>query len=197
MVGHGGAYVKHIQSESGCRVQIKGRGSGYTERETGQESDEPMFLHVAYVPPFRERSLPNVRIAVPIPPKSPKPKSSAKTSSPTSSSSTKASRIAARGTTDTIRAAAATAAGTAIETTTGAAGTGPRAMEGATAAKAVPTIPCHPPAVRPGSQTRQTATSDPHPLHHRALRHSHPTPDVFCAYSLSCRALPVPTMPAG
>lgn len=47
VVGHGGAYVKHIQQETGCRVQIKGRGSGYLEIATGRESDEDMFLHVA------------------------------------------------------------------------------------------------------------------------------------------------------
>ena len=41
-------YVKHIQQESGgARVQIKGRGSGYYEQDTGEESDEPMYLHVA------------------------------------------------------------------------------------------------------------------------------------------------------
>ncbi|MCJ1449633.1 MAG: hypothetical protein MMC23_010155 [Stictis urceolatum] len=47
VVGHGGAYVKHIQQETRCRVQIKGRGSGFMENGTGQESDEPMYLHVA------------------------------------------------------------------------------------------------------------------------------------------------------
>jgi hypothetical protein len=47
VVGQGGAYVKHIQQETGCRVQIKGRGSGFLEHSTGQESDEPMYLHVA------------------------------------------------------------------------------------------------------------------------------------------------------
>jgi hypothetical protein len=50
VVGHGGAYVKHIQYETGCRVQIKGRGSGFLEQSTNRESDEEMFLHVAYVP---------------------------------------------------------------------------------------------------------------------------------------------------
>lgn len=49
VVGHGGAYVKHIQQETGCRVQIKGRGSGYLEASTNHESDEAMFLHVTYV----------------------------------------------------------------------------------------------------------------------------------------------------
>ncbi len=47
VVGHSGAYVKHIQQETGCRVQIKGRGSGFMERDTNQESDEDMYLHVA------------------------------------------------------------------------------------------------------------------------------------------------------
>ncbi|MCJ1295883.1 hypothetical protein MMC34_007448 [Xylographa carneopallida] len=47
VVGHGGAYVKHIQQETRCRVQIKGRGSGFMEHGTGNESDEPMYLHVA------------------------------------------------------------------------------------------------------------------------------------------------------
>lgn len=48
VVGHGGAYVKHIQQETRCRVQIKGRGSGFMEHGTGRESDEDMYLHVAY-----------------------------------------------------------------------------------------------------------------------------------------------------
>ncbi|KAI1111243.1 hypothetical protein F5Y14DRAFT_443441 [Nemania sp. NC0429] len=47
IVGHGGTYVKHIQQETGCRVQIKGRGSGYLEASTNRESDEDMYLHVA------------------------------------------------------------------------------------------------------------------------------------------------------
>lgn len=41
--------MKHIQQETGCRVQIKGRGSGYLEGATNRESDEDMYLHVAYV----------------------------------------------------------------------------------------------------------------------------------------------------
>ncbi|MCJ1260881.1 hypothetical protein MMC22_000745 [Lobaria immixta] len=47
VVGHQGAYVKHIQQETRCRVQIKGRNSGFMEHGTGRESDEPMYLHVA------------------------------------------------------------------------------------------------------------------------------------------------------
>lgn len=49
VVGHGGAYVKHIQQETRCRVQIKGRNSGFMEHGTNRESDEAMYLHVAYV----------------------------------------------------------------------------------------------------------------------------------------------------
>ncbi|GIZ44236.1 hypothetical protein CKM354_000744000 [Cercospora kikuchii] len=47
VVGSGGSYVKHIQQETRCRVQIKGRGSGFMEHDTGRESDEQMYLHVA------------------------------------------------------------------------------------------------------------------------------------------------------
>ncbi|KAF2720837.1 hypothetical protein K431DRAFT_88126 [Polychaeton citri CBS 116435] len=47
VVGAGGSYVKHIQNETRCRVQIKGRGSGFMEHDTGRESDEDMYLHVA------------------------------------------------------------------------------------------------------------------------------------------------------
>ncbi|CAG7930410.1 unnamed protein product [Penicillium olsonii] len=47
VVGQGGAYVKHIQQQNHSRVQIKGRGSGYFEGNTGLESDEPMYLHIA------------------------------------------------------------------------------------------------------------------------------------------------------
>ncbi|KKK20024.1 KH domain protein [Aspergillus rambellii] len=47
VVGPGGAYVKHIQQKTRCKVQIKGRGSGFMEPITGRESDEAMYLHVA------------------------------------------------------------------------------------------------------------------------------------------------------
>jgi uncharacterized membrane protein YgcG len=47
VVGHQGSYVKYIQAETSCRVQIKGRGSGFIESDTGVESDEQMYLHVS------------------------------------------------------------------------------------------------------------------------------------------------------
>ena len=56
VVGHGGSYVKHIQQETRCRVQIKGRGSGFIENGLNTESDEPMYLHVAYVTFFYSRA---------------------------------------------------------------------------------------------------------------------------------------------
>jgi len=41
-----GMFVKHIQQETGTRVQIKGLGSGFYESESGRESDEPMHIHI-------------------------------------------------------------------------------------------------------------------------------------------------------
>ncbi|KAF2709313.1 hypothetical protein K504DRAFT_467287 [Pleomassaria siparia CBS 279.74] len=47
VVGRGGDNVKYIQQETSCKVQIKGRGSGFIEPQSGQESDETMYLHIA------------------------------------------------------------------------------------------------------------------------------------------------------
>ncbi|KAI9318165.1 hypothetical protein BX666DRAFT_1856551, partial [Dichotomocladium elegans] len=46
IVGPQGAYVKHIQNETGTRVQLKGRGSGFYESSTGQEAEEDLHVHV-------------------------------------------------------------------------------------------------------------------------------------------------------
>jgi len=46
VVGQGGANVKWIQQTSGAKIQIKGAGSGFIETDTGEESREPMYLHV-------------------------------------------------------------------------------------------------------------------------------------------------------
>ena len=37
--------MKHISAETGCRIQVKGRGSGYVEQD-GKEADADMFLHL-------------------------------------------------------------------------------------------------------------------------------------------------------
>ncbi|KAF1983028.1 hypothetical protein K402DRAFT_383475 [Aulographum hederae CBS 113979] len=47
VVGPQGANVKYISTETRCRVQIKGRGSGFMENATGAEADEPMYLHIS------------------------------------------------------------------------------------------------------------------------------------------------------
>ncbi|CAO3641591.1 unnamed protein product [Mucor fragilis] len=54
IVGPNGAFVKHIQQETGCRVQLKGKGSGFYETSTGVESEEPLHIHVSSA---REESL--------------------------------------------------------------------------------------------------------------------------------------------
>ncbi|KAG0163031.1 hypothetical protein DFQ28_000422 [Apophysomyces sp. BC1034] len=47
IVGPQGAYVKHIQNETGSRVQLKGKGSGFYESSTGVEADEPLHVHIS------------------------------------------------------------------------------------------------------------------------------------------------------
>lgn len=46
LIGPQGSYIKHIQTQTGARVQIKGHGSGYRELATGLESDEPLHVHI-------------------------------------------------------------------------------------------------------------------------------------------------------
>lgn len=47
IVGPTGLFVKYIQNETRVRVQIKGRGSGYLETDTGRELEEPMHIHLS------------------------------------------------------------------------------------------------------------------------------------------------------
>lgn len=47
IVGPNGAFVKHIQQETGSRVQLKGKGSGFYETSTGVESEEPLHVHIS------------------------------------------------------------------------------------------------------------------------------------------------------
>jgi hypothetical protein len=49
IVGPHGAYVKHIQQETGSRVQLKGKGSGFYESSTGVESEEPLHVHISCI----------------------------------------------------------------------------------------------------------------------------------------------------
>lgn len=47
VVGPTGMFVKYIQAETGTRVQIKGRGSGFIDNELGRESDEEMHINIS------------------------------------------------------------------------------------------------------------------------------------------------------
>ncbi|KAI8989558.1 hypothetical protein BDB01DRAFT_782337 [Pilobolus umbonatus] len=47
IVGPNGAYVKHIHQETGSRIQLKGKGSGFYEAATGVESDEPLHMQIS------------------------------------------------------------------------------------------------------------------------------------------------------
>lgn len=47
IVGPQGAYVKHISNVTGCRIQLRGKGSGFYEQETGVESEEPLHIHIS------------------------------------------------------------------------------------------------------------------------------------------------------
>jgi hypothetical protein len=44
IIGPQGAYVKHIQNETGSRVQIRGAGSGYTDPNAKDGPEEPLHL---------------------------------------------------------------------------------------------------------------------------------------------------------
>lgn len=63
LLGQKGSFVKHIANETGTKVQLKGRGSGYVEapaqtgttlhnctslytHELAAEAPEPLFLHI-------------------------------------------------------------------------------------------------------------------------------------------------------
>jgi len=47
VVGQGGQNVEHIRSQTSCVVQLRGKGSGFLEPETGQELPEPLFVWLA------------------------------------------------------------------------------------------------------------------------------------------------------
>ncbi|KAJ3146812.1 hypothetical protein HDU86_008370 [Geranomyces michiganensis] len=46
IVGPQGQYVKHIQQETQTKVQLKGRGSGFIEHDTGMEANDALHIHV-------------------------------------------------------------------------------------------------------------------------------------------------------
>ena len=47
IVGPGGAYVKHIQAETNCRVTLKGIGSGnFNQDPSSAEANEPLHVYL-------------------------------------------------------------------------------------------------------------------------------------------------------
>lgn len=49
LYGPNGSYIKYIHTETGCKVQLKGQGSGFVDPLTNMECEDPLFFHIWYM----------------------------------------------------------------------------------------------------------------------------------------------------